>query len=257
MHRPAAPVVAIIVLSLGSVVALWATTSGSSSEGNGPATQKSARKAASKGGQKATDVRIPRWMLADDDEPGDGKKGDKKDGANDGGTGKETSTEKSRTPQPPRWLSNPEVPDDISWNHRDAVTDAEIAAKGWTNLSEGQQAWVIRRTRAKVIAYRAALIAAHERFIARIWPAAIAVNGQRRFVALDRDLIAAAAALDGKLAASYEAVDGAINVVKAFLEEANNTWLERDPVRLPKFEERSNPAWREWDRRGGDDAHHP
>jgi hypothetical protein len=149
------------------------------------------------------------------------------------------------------------VPYEISWNHPDAVSDENIAAWGWAKLSEGQRTWVIRRARAKAIAYRTALLAAHGKFIARIWPVAIAASGQKRFLALDRDLIAAVAALDGRRDASYEAVDAAINAVRVFLEDANKTWLKRDRVRLPNFEERTNPAWQEWDRRGGGEARHP
>src|SRR5262249_50881643 len=75
LPRPAAPVIAIVVLSVGCVAALWAASWDSSPAGRGVATQKSARKTGGKSGQKDNDLRIPRWMLENDASPDDGKRG--------------------------------------------------------------------------------------------------------------------------------------------------------------------------------------
>lgn len=156
-------------------------------------------------------------------------------------------------PRPARYLPNPAVEEDISLNHRDAVTtNTELVTRGFERLPEGSRAWVVRRFDAEARAFAAAVDAGSRTFADLGYRGDALLLGKKQFTLVATRLREARGRLrpqmtDGECSRVLEQ----LKLAAQFLEAANRGSLRLSPVTVPDFTEKVNPAWLDWQRRYG------
>jgi hypothetical protein len=155
-------------------------------------------------------------------------------------------------PEPPKYLMNPAVDYEFSWNHPDAVTsDSEIVTGGFSNLPTGKKAWLVRRFAAEAKAYLSTVEVAWQKFQDLGYWGRPFVEGKKQFdvayirLAAVQERLRAYYLTDTECALILEHLKSAVQ----FLNRLNEHALRRTPVTIPDFTEDPNPAWAEWNRK--------
>jgi hypothetical protein len=195
------------------------------------------------------EIRTPPEILGEADQKGSSEKAGPTDGS---GLVDPGSIEITPLPSPPKYLTNPAVNFEFSWNHPDAITsDAEIVTGGFSNLPRGKKAWLVRRFTAEAKAYFNAVKVAWAKFEdLGYWGRPYILAKQQFDVAYNR-LAAVQERLRGSELTDTECaliLENLKNAVQ-FLHRINEQALRPTPVTVPDFTEPPNPAWAEWDRK--------
>src|SRR5262249_41296443 len=145
-------------------------------------------------------------------------------------------------PRPPMFIGNPNVPFDISSNHPDAISNADVFATGLSHLKPGNREWMTRRLLAELRAYVGALKVARGRLSLRGKGARRAADDAFSFISRlekGRERIEKGTATDEEFS---ETIRVLITGARHLLYISNNG-VE---VPIPEFYERPNPEFTAW-----------
>jgi hypothetical protein len=149
--------------------------------------------------------------------------------------------------EPPRYVRNPAVDDEISLNHKDAVTNMQIVTRGFNKLPEDSKAWVVRRFTAEADAYANAVGVGWIKFVDLGYKGGPLQVGKQQFDAVSARMVQAKTKLQGRMTdADCVWVIEQLRFAVQFLHNANRNALRRSPITVPDFTEQPNASWQTW-----------